>query len=122
MSLRDVIADDAVSVFGNTSDFAESVTYYPHRFYGEAARAARTINAIVMREQISAVSQDGGDTVLAVWQVHVANDSTYGISSEELDLGGDQIELPPRDGEAAAKKTVTQLLIQDHGMLVLECR
>ena len=81
--------------------------------------AAREINAIVIREQIANLDSD---TVSPVWQVHVANDSTLGITSSEIDLGGDQIELPPRDGKTAERRTITQLLIQDHGMLVLECR
>jgi hypothetical protein len=121
MTLRSQLATDAVSVFCNADDFAESVTYYPHRYYGDASRAARTINAVVVRESITVLGEDG-DTVLPVWEIHVANSSTSGISSEELDLGGDQISLPPRDGETAARKTIVRLTSHDPGMLVLECR
>ena len=121
MTLKSVIATDGYTVFTSTDEFAEAITYYPHRYYGEAARDARSINAVVFREQITVLGGDG-DTVLPVWQIHVANDVTYGITSEELDLGGDQLEFPPRDGETAVKKTITQLLTQDNGMLVLECR
>ena len=119
MTLHDVILSDASSVFTSTDDFAEVVTYYARQQFGEAVPSARPINAVVLREQITSLD---GDNVSPVWQIHVANDSTLGISSSELDLGGDQIELPPRDGKAAIRRTITQLLIQDHGMLVLECR
>jgi hypothetical protein len=76
---------------------------------------------VVIREQITVLSE-AGDTVVPVYEVHVANSSTVGISSDELDLGGDQIELPPRDGKTAEKRTITQLLTQDTGMLVLRCQ
>lgn len=121
MTLRAAIATDAYTVFTSTDEFAEAITYHPHRYYGDAARDSRSINAVVFREQIQVLAEDG-DTVLPVYQIHVANDSTYGISSDELDLGGDQLEFPPRDGKTAERKTITQLLTQDHGMLVLECR
>lgn len=115
MTLRSTIASDAYTVFTSTDDFAESVTYRPR------SGSTRAINAVVMREQIQIIGEDG-DTVAPVWQVHVANDTTYGIASTELNLGGDQISLPPRDGKTAESRTITQLLIQDNGMLVLECR
>lgn len=121
MTLHDLIAADAVTVFTSTDDFAEVITYYPHRYYGEAARDPRSIKAVVFREQIQLLTQDG-DTVAPVWQIHVANHVTLGISSEELDLGGDQLKFPPRDGKPAETRTVTQLVGQDHGMLILECR
>lgn len=119
MTLKDMIDADAITVFTSTDDFAEVVTYYARQQFGGAVPAARAINAVVIREQIASLDSD---TVNPVWQVHVANDNERGISSAELDLGGDQIELPPRDGKTAEKRTITQLIIQDHGMLVLECR
>lgn len=121
MTLRDAIADDANTVFLNGDEFAETVIYHPHRYYGEVARSARTIKAVVLREAISVLTQDG-DTVAFNFQVHVANDAVTGISSEELDTGGDKLEFAPRDGKAAEVRSITQLTTQDHGMLVLECR
>ncbi len=116
MTLHDLIETDAVTVFCNTNDFAETVTYYPR------TGSSRSIKAVVSREQIATFSPDGGQINLPSFQVHVANSSTTGISSIELDMGGDAIELPPRDGKAAVRKQIMQLLIQDHGMLVLECQ
>lgn len=122
MTLSDMMADDAANVFTSTSDFAESVVYYPYNYYGQTVRASRTINAVVIRMELQAVTQDGGQAVLPVWEVHVANDDTIGIASDELDLGGDQISMPPRDGVTAERRSITRLLFQDSAMLVLECR
>lgn len=121
MSLRDLIESDASSVFCNTDDFAESITYVPKLYAEGDARANRTIKAVVVRQQLQVISEDV-ETVAPVFEVHVANSSTLGISSDELDLGGDALTFPPRIGETTATRTITQLLDHDEGMLVLECR
>lgn len=121
MTLRDEIAADAVRVFCNQSDFAEQVIYRPHRYVGEQVREPRIITAVVIREQIATLVEDV-ETVAPMFMVHVANDSATGISSEELDIGGDMIEVPQRDGKQPERRTITRLIEQDHGMLVLECR
>lgn len=121
MALRQAIIDDAATVFCNADDFAEAVVYHPHRFYGAEERPPRTINAVVMREAIAVIDGDG-DTVAPMWEVHVANDATLGISSSELDLGGDKISLAPRVGETPERRSITRLIGHDEGMLILECR
>ena len=121
MSLHEAIEADAALVFTDTADFAEEVRYFARPYYGESAARPRSINAVVIRNQIATIGEDG-DTVSPAWEVHVVNDAADGISSEELDLGGDQIELPPRDGKPAERRTITQLVTQYWGMLVLECR
>lgn len=110
MTLRDTIATDAYTVFTSTDDFAEVITYMPK------AGDVRSINAVVIRDAL----EDRDGIVKPVWQIHVANDNTRGISSVELNIGGDQVQLPPRDGETATTKTITHVIIQDHGMLVLQ--
>lgn len=117
MTLRDTLTDDASSVFLNTDEFAESVTYKPR-----GSVTTRPIRAVVEREQLATVNEDGGETVAPMFIVHVANDSTLGISSDELDTGGDKISLPVRDGMTASYRAITRLISQDNGMLVLECR
>ena len=117
MTLHSLIASDAVTVFCNTDDFAEVVTYW-----ARGATSGRSIDAVVFREQITAFDANGGQTNLPAFEVHVANDSALGISSTELNTGGDEIAFPPRDGKTAVRKAVLQLITQDHGMLVLECR
>ena len=114
MTLRATISSDA-SIFTSTSDFGEEVTYHPR------SGGSRTINVVVERERRQFLTEEG-DVILPVWIVHVANDSTTGITSDELDLKNDKIALPPRDGEATKRKTIMDIASQDHGMLALECR
>lgn len=121
MSLRMTIADDATGVFLSVDDFAEVVTYHPHQYFGEQKRDDRSIRAVVMRESVQDFTENG-TVVLPVWQIHVANDAEHGIASDEIDVNKDQISLPPRDGKDPRRQTITQILQQDHGMLVLECR
>ena len=120
MTLRAAITADATDVFLNTSDFAESISYYPHRYFGTTLRATRTINAVVVRDPIQSIDVAG--TVVTSFEVHVANDSTDGISSDEIDTGGDQLGFPRRDGETATRHAIIRIVSQDHGMLVLEVR
>jgi len=120
MSLADRIVTDAGSVFLNSDHFAESVTYYPHRFHTSAVRAPRTIKAVVTRNQVSVFNPD--EQILTEFEVRVANDAATGISSTELDTGGDQIELAPRTGDTPVKKSIQYLTEHDEGMLVLVCR
>ena len=114
MTLRDAITSDASVVFTSTDDFAEVVTYYP------SSGGSRSIKAVVFRDEEQPFSEDG--VLLPVWRVQVVNSSTLGIAGSELDRGGDQIGFPPRDGESAARKSITGLQLQDHAMLVMECR
>ena len=123
MTLRDMIEADATEVFLNTGEFAESVTYKPRiKPTGDTRDETRSISAVVFREQMTTIDEDGGETIAPMFLVHVANDSTDGISSDELDLGGDKITFPVRDGLTASDRTVTRLVTIDNGMLVLECR
>jgi len=116
MTLHDMIQSDAETVFCNANDFAEPVTYYARH------GSARSINAVVVRETLAAFTEDGGDSVLPVFEIHVINDSATGISSDELNLGGDSIEFAVRVGQDVSKRSITKLTIHDEGMLVLECR
>lgn len=115
MSLHDMIESDALDVFCNVNDFAESVTYYSR------SGSARAIDAVVVREQLAILAEDG-DAVVPVFEIHVANSCVDGIASDELNLGGDMIEFAVRVGEPVERRSITRLLSHDEGMLVLECR
>lgn len=105
----------AVAVPMLLSQFAESVVYYP--FSGEP----RPIEAIMEREQVQLNPEDG-DTLTPVFIVHVYNNRTTGISSDELNVGGDRIELSVRVGDAPTLRTVMRLLGHNGAMIDLECR
>jgi len=115
MTLHDIIEADAKNVFCNPSDFAEPVTYY------KANGKARKINAIVVRDALAILPEDG-DTITPVFEVHVANDVDEGIASDELNLGGDQISFSVRVGKPVERRSVVKLLAHDNGMLILQCR
>ena len=60
----------------------------------------------------------GGATAGLV--IHVRNDAALGISSAEVDLGGDKVDLALRLGLAAQPHSIARIVSQDAGMLVLE--
>jgi hypothetical protein len=120
MTLAERIVTDAANVFLNSDHHAETVTYYPHRFHTDAVREPRSILAIVERRQVAVFNPD--EQILTEFEVRVANDSTTGISSSELDTGGDKIELAARIGDTAEKRSIQYLVEHDEGMLVLICR
>jgi len=115
MSLHDMIQADASSVFCNTNDFAETATYRPR------SGISRSVRVVIIRDALALVPEDG-DTVTPVSEIHVSTTGTYGITSAELDIGGDAIEFEYRLGREARPRTITRLLGHDEGMLVLECR
>jgi hypothetical protein len=115
VTLHDTIIEDANKVFANPQDFAESIVYYKRN------GRSRKINAVVIREALAILPEDG-DTVTPVFEIHVANDIVEGISSEELNLGGDMIAFAVRVGQAVERREIIRLLGHDEGMLYLQCR
>ena len=115
MTLRDTIIDDATAVFANEDDFAETVVYRPR------SGGTRSISAVVIR-QIAETISDEENRVVPVFEVHVANDSTNGIAADEINRGGDTIDIAERIGQTAKPRPITQILEQDEGMIVLQCR
>jgi hypothetical protein len=120
MGLKDALLNDAKKFMFDTNTFGEQVTYYPHQDYGQAA-TSRTIDAIVIRNQIVSYDADGGEAVVPSFDVYVANDSVKGISTTEVNTGGDQIAFPVREGKQAERRNVMHLVEQDHGVLLLTC-
>jgi hypothetical protein len=115
MTLKQQILADATTVFLNTTEFAESVAY---RSLG--AGVPRTISAVVFREALSG-SEESGGAVTPLFEVHVANSATTGISSTEIDLGGDTLTFAVRDGLAVSQRRIVAIVTQDEAMLVLQC-
>jgi len=84
------------------------------------AFSERSINAIVNRRQPAQISGQQGNAPLL--EITVANDSSIGISSDEINLGQDLISLPVRIGEAAQDRRIAKILGMDSGMMKLEVR
>jgi hypothetical protein len=115
MSLHDLIENDARLVFTNTSDFAEVVTYYKRN------GVSREVDAVIIRDGFAQLGEDP-DNVIPMFEVHVGNTQQRGITSEELDRGGDQLAFPVKVGEKPTKRSIVRLVSHDEGMLILECR
>ena len=115
MTLRSTIISDVATVFTNTNDFAETVLYRP------LGGATRSISAVVFR-QVAELISDAENRLVTVFEVHIKNDGCSGIATSELNLGGDQIDIAERIGKAAKPRAIVQVIDQDEGMLVLQCR
>lgn len=123
MTLKDSIASDATAIFLDTTEFAETVTYYPDQYFGEAARDDRTIAAQVIRRAVQAVTQGGDQIVIHIWEVTVANSSTDGIARSELSEGRDRIGITPIGGGTEEIKKITTIIREeDVGMFSFECQ
>lgn len=83
--------------------FGECVTYY-----ASGATSGREIMAIVERDAPE-------------FTLRVRNSDRDGISSDELDTGGDEISFPIRIGETASRRSLVRLLDDSNGMTRVIC-
>ncbi len=108
----DILEDDSSEFL---DEFAEDIIYLP------AGGGSRPIRGIVNREIPEGIpSAPHGNTPILT--VLIANDATDGISSSELDKGGERITIDIRAGKVATNRKVTRLLAQDAGMIKVELR
>lgn len=108
MSIFDGIDTAAAAVLLTT--FAETVTYRPQ------GGGTREIQAVVERGVVSEIA--GGRTPMAV--MLVTNDVVLGITSAELDRGGDRISYPVNIGASPTIRPVKEMPSQTTGMILLE--
>ena len=101
--------DDFLDMFG------ESVQYWSC----EPLAEPRSIVAVVDRDPPANVDGLSHGTAPRL-TIRVANSASLGISSTELDCGGDCIEMAVRIGETVKRKRIVKMLKQDAGMLTLE--
>ena len=108
--MSDVFDDSLKAAAGNffLLPGAETVTYRP------AGGDSREISAVVTRAEPGRLLGS-----LPVINALVMNSSTDGISSEEIDTGGDKIELPKRVGESAKIMRITEVVSQDAGLMLI---
>jgi len=95
--------------------FGESATYKPRT--GDT----RAITVVIDRHPPEPLPE-APPLVRPAAHVFADNDATTGISTDELDTGGDEISFPPRLDESAADWTIVRLINQDNGMVQLEVR
>lgn len=100
-----------------TAHFAEDVTYIPRK------GTARVVSAVVDRSPPQALSEIPGRTnAVPMMMIEVENDVSTGISADELDTGGDRIEVAIRVGGLQESRAIRRIVSQDEGMIVLEVR
>lgn len=115
MTLKDSIKADASSVFLQTSEFAEVVTYLPRK------GGSRSIRAIVDRSPPAAFGPSG-DVILIAYSLIVKNCGKNGIAHSEVDAG-DEISLTAEYGDSLPKiATVMVVQESDFGMLTIGCK
>jgi hypothetical protein len=94
-------------------NFGESITYWP---YGGAARE---IIAIVERSP-PAIFDAAGNALLPTATVRVYNSATSGVSSKQVDIGKDEIEMAGKIGDTLTKRFGLMTMIsQDSGVVQL---
>lgn len=96
--------------------------YFPEVYFGNGGIAAplpRIINAIVDRNPIAPTPAGVDSPVMHVW---VDNDDSTGISSAEIDRGGDRLEVAQVIGKTAMQRVINRILRQTLGWLLLEVR
>jgi hypothetical protein len=114
MTLADALVIDAAAII-TASDFGETV------IYRKDMSIARSIVAVVNRR--APEDTIGGNAHTPHMLLLVRNDSTYGIDANELNVGGDRIEIFYRIGEASRKVfTICELVEHDAGMLLIRVR
>jgi len=125
MQIEDVpVVDTAVNEFDKNviaitpeiiTLMGETVVYMP------SGGGSRSIVAIIDREGAAAMPAGGyGNSPLT--HITVANNSTIGISSAEINTGKDKVELALRRGKLPQARIITKIISQDAGMLTLEVR
>ena len=91
---------------------AEYVTYFP------ASGDPRRIQAVVNRPGPERIAALGGGR--QVCEVLIKNSSSDGIASDQVDTGGDKIQMAARDGKVPVLMRITRIISQDAGMIKLK--
>lgn len=86
--------------------------------YLPKAGGSRSIQAVI--DYVGAQALDGlkGGSRPHV-ELYVRNDAAAGISSREIDTGGDKVQVPLRRGRSVRTIRIVQILAQDRAMLRL---
>jgi len=98
---------------------AEEIVYYP------LSGGSRVIKAVIFRMPAQPITGSPGGVGKHI-EVYVANagtsttDDEYGgIDASVIDLGGDNLELAVRIGETPVQRRITDMNLEDEGMLKL---
>lgn len=90
----------------------EWVTYRP------VLGSSRRIQAVVTRNEAAGPPGIGGGSGPSL-EITVKNENVSGIASDQINTGGDQIEIAPRVGEPPRWVRIAEILDQDAGLMRL---
>jgi len=91
----------------------DTITYYPRN---GGSREIRATLEFLGPDTIGTFSRR------PVIDIYIKNNSSSGISSAEVDTGGDKIELPLRYGLAVRKVRIVKIMGQEKALLHLRCQ
>ncbi len=94
------------------AEFGENVTYRPR------AGGTRSIGGIVITNPLGLVGNVDDAPAVRI-HIRVLNSATLGISGSELNLGGDKIDAPLRDGGTAQTLAIKELVSDNGGFLTV---
>jgi hypothetical protein len=91
---------------------AEWIDYFPD------GGSQRRIQAVITRTGPDSIGQfDGGSR--PVYEALVKNDDVAGIASDELDTGGDKLQIAPNVNEKPITVRIVRLINHDAGHVLL---
>jgi len=98
MSFKDKLSSD-VSVFLNTGEFAETVSYTPD------GSSTQTVAALVVRENLDAAPEEHGRVLRNQAEVYISS-----LDIPEVNVGLDKVSFPPQPGESSVEWRVVEVL------------
>jgi len=107
-NLKTKMQDDAATVFLNTDEFSEPVTYTPHN------GSAKTINAVIVREQLQPGQEDAGRILRDQYEIYISTDADDGVAV--VTKGKDTVQFPKIPGGTDSTWVVLDILGADDGM------
>lgn len=99
--------------------FGESLVY--HAADGSTGNDGRTIVGQVERGALGPISELGeipGQAII----ITVTNDSVLGISSDEIDTGGDEVLVAKRAKDEASRRSIVEVLNDSGGRVRFLCQ
>lgn len=94
---------------------AKTIIYYPR------GGGSRSIEAIIEYPGPAAIDGLLGGS-RPVIDIYVKNDSISGISSAEVDTGGDKVDVPMRFGLSASRMRIVNLIGHDKAVLHVQAQ
>jgi len=95
---------------------AKTITYLPR------GGGSRNIEAIIEYPGPGAIGGMASSGSRPIMDIYIENSSTSGISSAEVDTGGDKLDVPLRFGLTAARVRITRIVAQDKAVLHIQAQ